>query len=226
MKLPALAWHPPLATNRHVAFEVGSGVAGATGSICESVAKHTDGRTPPGWSRKRFLEHGTGRQLCKLAQRALLLPQIPLPRREDGPPRWPDGTCGSIAHTDTHAIAVLSCNTSIRALGVDLERADGVTPDLHGIILTPTEQASCPAHDPFYATRIFSAKEAVYKAVYPIEQKIFDFQDVTIEWSGPYFKAVASGSRGELMKDGVGVVAAVNGHVATLFVLAAASSAA
>ncbi len=224
MKLPPLAWRPPLAPSDDAVFRIAPGVAGAIGLINTGDVMCMDHGLPTGWSEKRTLEHRTGRALSALAQRALSLPETPVPRRGDGLPIWPMGTCGSIAHTDTHAIAVLSRNTAIRALGVDLERADGVTQDLHTIILTPSEQATCAPGDSLRATAIFSAKEAVYKALYPIEQEIFDFQDVTIEWSERSFRAIASGSRGALLEAGVGVIAVAEGQIATIFIMPAAAS--
>lgn len=95
-------------------------------------------------------------------------------------PRWPKGVAGSITHTSTLAAAVVSRHH--RSVGIDLEQIGRVTPELYQRLFTNSERqalatASQHARD---ATCLFSAKEAVYKAVYPLVGQYIGFQEAEV----------------------------------------------
>ncbi|MFT4823321.1 MAG: 4'-phosphopantetheinyl transferase EntD [Halioglobus sp.] len=128
---------------------------------------------------KRRNEYSTGRLLAHQALNTLQFPIDALlsgPKRE---PLWPAGIIGSIAHSDTYAVVAVSSNPQLRALGIDLERTGRAGEEILRRILTKAEQASLGDMD---ATLIFSAKEAVYKMLFPIVQKYVGFQDVEIRF--------------------------------------------
>jgi enterobactin synthetase component D len=110
---------------------------------------------------------------------------------EDRAPVWPAHISGSITHSTGHAAAIVAHKTQWRGLGMDLEnlltleRAER----LAGEILTPDElqrMAAGPREQiAQWVTLTFSAKESLFKALYPIVQKRFYFEHAELlEWSG------------------------------------------
>ncbi|WP_026077779.1 4'-phosphopantetheinyl transferase [Pseudomonas sp. PAMC 26793] len=109
---------------------------------------------------------------------------------EDRAPIWPAHISGSITHSTGHAAAIVAHKAQWRGLGMDLEnlltleRAER----LAGEILTPDElqrMAAGPREQVAQlVTLTFSAKESLFKALYPIVQKRFYFEHAELlEWS-------------------------------------------
>lgn len=109
---------------------------------------------------------------------------------EDRAPIWPADVCGSITHSHGWAAAIVGQRTQWQGLGMDAENLlDGARAQrLAGEILTPDElqrMAAGPAENlALLVTLTFSAKESLFKALYPIVQKRFYFEDAEIvQWS-------------------------------------------
>ncbi len=100
---------------------------------------------------------------------------------DDRAPIWPGGLSGSITHTRDIALAIVQHGG---AIGVDLEPEGAVTPDLWPEILLPFEMANVTD-----ATAIFCAKEAVFKAQYPLTRQMFGFDRIAITLQGRAFIA-------------------------------------
>lgn len=109
---------------------------------------------------------------------------------EDRAPVWPAHISGSITHSTGHAAAIVGHKAQWRGLGMDLEnllpleRAER----LAGEILTADEMqrmAAGPREQIAQCvTLTFSAKESLFKALYPIVQKRFYFEHAEmLEWS-------------------------------------------
>jgi enterobactin synthetase component D len=109
---------------------------------------------------------------------------------EDRAPIWPGHISGSITHSTGHAAAIVAHKAQWRGLGMDLEnllpleRAER----LAGEILTADElqrMAAGPREQLAHVvTLTFSAKESLFKALYPIVQKRFYFEHAELlEWS-------------------------------------------
>lgn len=98
-------------------------------------------------------------------------------------PVWPAGFTGSISHSDTHAAAVVARTRDYCALGVDIEPclAHDRTSALIPALLTADEQTrltgACLGEQ---VTLAFSLKESLYKALYPLTQTQFYFQDAEV----------------------------------------------
>jgi 4'-phosphopantetheinyl transferase EntD len=105
------------------------------------------------------------------------------PSRE---PLWPTGVVGAITHSGGIAMAVVAPADRYRGLGIDLEmRGARLSPGATRIIGSTTERAWIDAApDPqAAATRrilVFSSKEAIFKALFPIEEVWLDFSDVEL----------------------------------------------
>ncbi len=133
---------------------------------------------------RRRLEFAAGRQAARLAMADIGLPPAPVPQGPDRAPVWPEGLVGSIAHCSTACIAAVAPRTHLRAIGIDIEDATPLEAELEGTICTRSERAWLdrqPARDrALLAKLIFSAKEAVYKARYPLTGEMIGFDAVEI----------------------------------------------
>jgi 4'-phosphopantetheinyl transferase EntD len=133
---------------------------------------------------KRIHEFAGGRACARAGLAQLGLRAVALPMGTDRVPLWPVGTTGSITHSDGFCAAVVANCTDIRALGLDVESAGSVKPDLWRRVCTPAELALLHAQDErsalHSATLIFSAKEAFYKCQHALTGQWLKFADVSI----------------------------------------------
>lgn len=100
-------------------------------------------------------------------------------------PQWPKGFIGSISHSNEQVIVAISSQSEY--LGIDIERIveTSFAEESAVLILTPFEQRLWQAEISHYLsfceylTLIFSLKESLYKAVYPVAQNYIDFLEAT-----------------------------------------------
>lgn len=133
---------------------------------------------------KRRLEFTRGRVCARHAMEYLGIPSGPLLSRADRSPAWPDGLIGSITHTENFCGAVVARVADARGVGIDAENATGVGANLWRIVFTPEEQdclrgLPTPERERLAAI-MFSAKEAFYKAQFPLTGAWLDFLDVAV----------------------------------------------
>lgn len=109
---------------------------------------------------------------------------------EDRAPIWPVDICGSITHSHGWAAAIVGQRQQWRGLGMDMENLldHERAQRLAGEILTADElqrMAASPAEQiALLVTLTFSVKESLFKALYPLVQKRFYFEDAQLlEWS-------------------------------------------
>ena len=109
---------------------------------------------------------------------------------EDRAPVWPAHISGSITHSTGHAAAIVGHKAQWRGLGMDLENLLPLerAKRLAGEILTADEMqrmATGPREQIAQCvTLTFSAKESLFKALYPIVHKRFYFEHAEVlEWS-------------------------------------------
>ncbi len=93
---------------------------------------------------------------------------------------WPEGFLGSLAHDGGFAVAVAARTLEIAALGVDVESAEALPPDVAEIALLPLERRACAA-DPPLTRAVFAAKEAVYKALNPLDGAAPEYEDIEVD---------------------------------------------
>jgi len=115
----------------------------------------------------------------------------PLPRSTSGAPLWPKGIVGSLAHDSRVAIAAVGRSHDVTALGVDIEPAEKLPFEL-ALIATPRERLKISSHW-YIGPLLFTAKEAVYKAVYPLDNVFLEHHDVEIDFDAR--KATVRGGR-------------------------------
>lgn len=135
-------------------------------------------RAVPGRQR----EFAGGRAAARIAQHQLGRVPQPVPMGPDRAPVWPEGLRGSITHAEGLCLAAVTDDPGIGALGLDLE-ADAPLPDEVAAEVLLPEEAGLPGRV------VFSAKEAVFKALYPTVGAVFGFDAVRIGLSGGRFEA-------------------------------------
>jgi 4'-phosphopantetheinyl transferase EntD len=127
----------------------------------------------------------TARHCARLALRRLGLPPAAILPGELGAPVWPAGVTGSITHCAGYRAAALSLDAL--AIGIDAEPhlplPDGV---LNAITARPEAEAlrrldvSLPGVH--WDRLLFSAKESVYKAWFPLTRRRLGFRDVDVSF--------------------------------------------
>ncbi|MBV8715491.1 MAG: 4'-phosphopantetheinyl transferase superfamily protein [Chloroflexi bacterium] len=147
-----------------------------------------------------------------------------IPRADGGEPVWPDGFVGSITHSREVAIAIVGRRDDYAGLGVDIEElARGPSPRAARLVCRPNEMAWVdPESGTERLARLFSAKEAVFKAVYPIERVWLGFADAELTWREDHqvFEAELLKSVGQRYP--VGFVLSVNSVLGATWVLSSA----
>jgi len=102
-----------------------------------------------------------------------------IPKSTAGMPVWPDGIVGSLAHDAKVAVAAMAARPEFQSVGIDIEPAEPLAPDLLDIVATAKERDRI-GDDPLRGRLLFSIKEAIYKAVYPLERTFLDHHDVEV----------------------------------------------
>ena len=134
---------------------------------------------------KRHDEFALGRYAARLALQKSGWDQFaPLLRKECREPAWPTGFVGSITHCGEWAAAAVARYAGIKSIGIDLEDARAVPVDqIIDLVCSEGERsmmAGGHAQQKFAA--IFSAKEAAYKALFPLCHTFFDFHALELLW--------------------------------------------
>ncbi|WP_319825119.1 4'-phosphopantetheinyl transferase family protein [Thalassovita sp.] len=129
---------------------------------------------------KRWREFIAGRVAARQALGNIGGPAPALPAGADRLPVWPDGFTGSISHCEDLCLAVASGH--VRALGLDVEPATDLPAELWPEILLPPELSDVTgASNPGVTAKlVFCAKEAAYKAQYPLTRVIYGFHDMRL----------------------------------------------
>jgi 4'-phosphopantetheinyl transferase EntD len=103
-----------------------------------------------------------------------------VPKGAGGEPVWPAGVVGSLAHDDQIAVAAIGLQRDFGSIGVDVEPARALSPDMFDLVATPDELRRI-GRDPLKARLLFAAKEAVYKAAYRPDRTFLEFPDIEID---------------------------------------------
>ena len=168
--------------------EVGDLFAGERGAV--------EGASP-----LRRAEFATGRWCARAALEQVGGPTgIPLLPDDAGAPLWPPDLVGSITHTQgwTGAVAARTgWRRGVRSLGLDAETASALPPGVIDVVASPRERAdlerlaSTNGTTP-WDTVLFGAKEAVYKAWYPLGGVVLahDAVEVRLTADGRFAAAV------------------------------------
>jgi 4'-phosphopantetheinyl transferase EntD len=135
----------------------------------------------------RLAEFSHGRACARRALARIGRVAADIPAGANREPLWPAGVVGSITHAAEAAAAVVAREADFMALGLDLEPESPLDAELVPRICLPREvelilgNAADPGHA---AKRVFSMKEAAYKAIWPVLRLVLDFHDIEIQLGG------------------------------------------
>ncbi|MET7390315.1 4'-phosphopantetheinyl transferase [Streptomyces sp. NPDC005529] len=137
---------------------------------------------------KRRREFATVRFCARRAMEKLGVPPAPVLPGERGAPQWPAGLVGSMTHCDGYSAAALARATDLASLGIDAEPHKGLPAGVLDAIALPAESdrlARLRDRTPavHWDRLLFSAKESVYKAWFPLTGEWLDFSEADIDIS-------------------------------------------
>jgi 4'-phosphopantetheinyl transferase EntD len=146
---------------------------------------------------KRATEFAMGRFCARNALSRLGLPPAPIPVGPNREPQWPVGIAGSITHCKGYCSAAVARIGSIVGIGIDAEIDEPIPLDVLSLISNPSEigainELSAGTH---WDKLLFSAKESVFKALFPLTAQWLDFKNVGIVFSpndGSFIASVPS----------------------------------
>ncbi|PRQ12622.1 4'-phosphopantetheinyl transferase [Corynebacterium sp. 13CS0277] len=109
----------------------------------------------------------------------------PILRGERGMPLWPSSVSGSLTHTEGFRAAVAAPRLLVRSMGLDAEPDDALPP---GVISSIARDSELPQLDEFadagiqHADKLlFCAKEATYKAWFPLTHRWLGFEQAEVD---------------------------------------------
>ncbi|MFB6940722.1 4'-phosphopantetheinyl transferase [Streptomyces sp. NPDC060286] len=132
--------------------------------------------------RKEFI---TARWCARRALGELGLAPVPILKGERGAPIWPRGVVGSMTHCVGYRAAVVARRADVLTVGIDAEPHDPL-PDrvLETIALATERQRERELREASPEIRwdrlLFSAKESVYKAWFPLTHRWLGFEQAEI----------------------------------------------
>ncbi|MEM9411024.1 MAG: 4'-phosphopantetheinyl transferase superfamily protein [Planctomycetota bacterium] len=134
--------------------------------------------------KKRKREFEAGRFCASQCLESLGVFEV-VEKAEDRSPVWPNGTIGSISHSDCWVWSVAAEKNELGSIGIDTEAvADAITlKHLQPEIMLEGEMElgqQIGLTEPEVFTVTFSAKESFYKCIYPLKPLYFGFQDVRV----------------------------------------------
>lgn len=129
--------------------------------------------------KKRQAEFLAGRYTSRLGLRELNVSDDFIVKSRNRAPIWPINIVGSISHTETKAMAAIGLKDDFHYVGVDVESIITTSDYINilDLILVKNEHRWLTRNKELYLTLIFSAKESLFKALYPLVNIYFDFVD-------------------------------------------------
>jgi 4'-phosphopantetheinyl transferase EntD len=140
----------------------------------------------------RVLEFTTGRSCARAALAQLGCPPVAIAVGDQREPLWPPGFIGSITHCKGHCAAAAArwapgMAHAIASLGLDAEPALPLPEDVARMVCSDGERGWIEEHrqDGLPWDRlVFSAKESVFKCIFPITRHFLDFHEVELTFIG------------------------------------------
>ncbi|MGW1721678.1 4'-phosphopantetheinyl transferase family protein [Streptomyces sp. NPDC002306] len=135
---------------------------------------------------KRRREFAVVRSCARRAMEKLGVPPQPVLPGERGAPRWPAGLTGSMTHCDGYCAAALVRAGDLASLGIDAEPHQPLPEGVLPAVSLPTEEERLrrltAEHPEVHWDRLlFSAKESVYKAWFPLTGQWLEFTEADID---------------------------------------------
>ena len=146
---------------------------------------------------RRRLDFAGARACAREAMSRLGVPAGPILRGGRGMPVWPPGLVGTLTHTDGLRAAALARSGRVRSIGLDVEPHAPLASGVLEAVSLPEEAAwvrtarssgtargagtsGTPGTSVAWDTLLFTAKEATYKAWFPLTRRWLGFADAHI----------------------------------------------
>ncbi|MEG8278973.1 4'-phosphopantetheinyl transferase family protein [Streptomyces sp. AHA2] len=135
---------------------------------------------------KRRREFAVVRSCARRAMEKLGVPPQPVLPGERGAPGWPAGLVGSMTHCDDYCAAALVRASDLASLGIDAEVDEPLFEEVLTTVSLPAEvdrlrRLADRRPDVHWDRLLFSAKESVYKAWFPLTREWLDFTEADVE---------------------------------------------
>lgn len=132
---------------------------------------------------RRLREFAAVRGCARRALQEIGAPSVAILPGMGGAPQWPEDVVGSLTHCAGFVGAAVAWSRQVPYIGIDAERHAALPPEVIPMVCTPAELLDVESlgrsrPQLHWDTLIFSAKEAVYKAWYPLIGSWLDFHDV------------------------------------------------
>ena len=135
---------------------------------------------------KRRAEFITARRCAREALVKLKVPEQPILRGAKREPLWPKGVVGTLTHTAGFRGAAVAHSLVMRSVGADAEPHLPLPDGVLGQVALPEEKAWLAAQDEdglHWDRLLFCAKEATYKAWFPLTERWLGFEDARISFA-------------------------------------------
>lgn len=134
---------------------------------------------------KRRNEFITVRHCAREALGKLDVGPVPILKGDKGEPCWPDGIVGSLTHCEGFRGAVVAWSRQVRSVGIDAEPHGVLPKGVLGAVALPEEQSAIGTleGDLHWDRILFCAKEATYKAWFPLTHRWLGFEDAHITFT-------------------------------------------
>ncbi|MFF0544453.1 4'-phosphopantetheinyl transferase Npt [Nocardia thailandica] len=132
---------------------------------------------------KRRRDFIGARHCARLALEQLGEPPVAIGKGERGMPLFPRGIVGSLTHCDGYRAAVLGHALRFRSVGIDAEPHGALPDGVLDSVSLPAERdwlAGTPADGLHLDRLLFCAKEATYKAWFPLTLRWLGFEEAHI----------------------------------------------
>ncbi|WP_338693523.1 4'-phosphopantetheinyl transferase superfamily protein [Streptomyces sp. Q6] len=134
----------------------------------------------------RRREFATVRHCARTALRQLGFAEQPLVPGAHGAPGWPDGVVGSMTHCAGYRAAAVCRDGDAAGIGIDAEPDAPLPAGVLDAVALPEERAHVsrlgrgPGSDVSWDRLLFSAKEALYKAWFPLAHRPLGFSSASV----------------------------------------------
>lgn len=139
---------------------------------------------------RRRAEYAQVRACARRAMVRLGLPAGPVPSGPDRAPIWPNGLIGSMTHCDGYRAAALALVGEVVTIGIDAEVNGPLPAGVLDYVSMPSERAWVSEYTAVspsvnWDRLLFSAKEAVFKAWYPLTGRWLGFEQAELRPGPP-----------------------------------------
>jgi 4'-phosphopantetheinyl transferase EntD len=133
---------------------------------------------------KRRLEFEAGRALARQALQQLGYPSLAIVSGTSREPIWPKGIVGSITHCEGYCAAAVARADAVATIGIDAAPQAPLGEGVLRLIARDEERAwmEDQVDADLWARLLFSAKESVFKAWFPLTRRWIDFSAASVRF--------------------------------------------